>query len=64
MTQIKNLKNKHNQTFNIGGGLRNKISLKQLTQKCQKTTGNIIKIGKVKKTSKFDIPFLYVIILK
>ncbi len=57
MTQIKNLKNKHNQTFNIGGGLRNKISLKQLTQKCQKTTGNIIKIGKVKKTSKFDIPF-------
>lgn len=53
--QIKNLKNKYNETYNIGGGIKNTISLKQLTNKCQKITGNKLKIHKQKNTSIFDI---------
>ena len=53
--QIKNLKSKYNDTFNIGGGVKNTISLKKLTNKCQKITGNKLKIGKQKETSIFDI---------
>jgi CDP-paratose 2-epimerase len=55
--QILNLNKKFNITFNIGGGLKNAISLKQLTSKCEKLTGNKLKIKKIKKSSKFDIPY-------
>ena len=54
--QIKNLNKKYNQTFNVGGGIKNSISLKQLTAKCEKLTGNKLNIGSQKKTSIFDIP--------
>tara|TARA_X000001036_G_C20674370_1_gene803610 strand:+ start:28 stop:1056 length:1029 start_codon:yes stop_codon:yes gene_type:complete len=54
--QIKNFKKKHNDTFNVGGGIKNSISLKKLTNKCQKLTGNKLKTTKQKKTSIFDIP--------
>ena len=50
------MRKKYNDTFNIGGGIKNAISLKQLTLKCEKITGNKIKIGKQTKTSIFDIP--------
>lgn len=55
--QIKNFNKKFNNTFNIGGGIKNSISLRELTNKCIKLTGNKLKIGKIKKTSKFDIPY-------
>ena len=57
LLQIKNLKKTYNKTFNIGGGIKNSISLKDLTFKCQHVTKNRIKISKVKKTSIFDIPY-------
>ena len=47
----------NNQLFCIGGGKGNSLSLKQLTNKCQKLTNNHPPIGSVKKTSKYDIPF-------
>ena len=50
------LKKKYNQTFNVGGGIKNSISLKQLTAKCEELTGNKLNIGSQKKTSIFDIP--------
>ena len=55
--QIKKLKQINNKTFNIGGGIKNAISLKNLTLKCEKLTRNKIKISKNKKTSIFDIPY-------
>jgi len=55
--QILNLNKKFNNTFNIGGGLKNSISLKQLTLKCEKLVGNKLIFKKIKKTSKFDIPY-------
>ena len=44
--QIKNIKQKFNDTFNVGGGVANAISLKELTLKCQKLTKNKINIYK------------------
>ena len=55
--QIRKMKSIYNQTFNIGGGLKNSISLKDLTKKCIDLTGNNIKIKKIKATSIFDIPY-------
>ena len=43
---IKNIKQKFNDTFNVGGGVANAISLKELTLKCQKLTKNKINIYK------------------
>ena len=57
LLQIKNLKKIYNKTFNIGGGPKNTVSLKNLTSKCQIITNNKIKIGKIPKTSIFDIPY-------
>ena len=47
--QIKKLKKINNNTFNIGGGLKSYISLKDLTSKCQKITNNKIIIKKCLK---------------
>ena len=57
LKQIKNFNKIKNITFNIGGGEKNSISLKNLTLKCRKITGNEIKISRVSKTSQFDIPY-------
>lgn len=57
MRQIKKLKKINNEIFNIGGGKSNSISLVNLTYKCEKLTKNKIKIKKISKTSKFDIPY-------
>ena len=53
--QIMNLKKIYNKTFNIGGGLKNSISLKDLSKKCEKIKKNKIRINKVPKTSSYDI---------
>ena len=55
--QIIRMKKIYNKTFNIGGGLKNSISLKDLSFKCQKLTKNKIRINSVLKTSIFDVPY-------
>ena len=57
LKQIKNIQKIYNHTFNIGGGIKNSISLKKLTKICQSITNNKIFINKIKKTSKYDIPY-------
>ena len=55
--QLKKINKINNNTFNIGGGIKNSISLKGLTAKCQKLTKNKLKIRSELKTSAFDIPY-------
>ena len=55
--QIKKLNKIYNKTFTVGGSNYSKISLLQLTNICRKITGNKIKIGKIFKTSSYDIPY-------
>ncbi len=55
--QIKRFRKIYNETFNIGGGIKNSISLNELTKKTKNITGSSIKISKINKTSKFDIPY-------
>ncbi len=55
--QIKYFNKIYNDTFNIGGGKINAISLKELTSKCEHITGNKIKIKKISQTSIFDVPY-------
>ena len=57
LLQIRRLKIIYNDTFNVGGGLKNKISLKDLTLKCQFLIKRKIKIKKISRTSIFDIPY-------
>ena len=57
LIQIRKLNKTYNETFNIGGGKKNSISLKQLTSKCEKLTKVKIKFKKVNKTSDYDIPY-------
>ena len=55
--QIKKINNINNLTLNAGGGIKNAISLKDLTKICQKITSNKIKIFSKKITSQYDIPY-------
>ncbi len=55
--QIENLKNIYNETFNVGGGVSNSISLKELSFICEKITGNKIKFKKEYDTSIYDVPY-------
>jgi len=55
--QIKKIKKINNKIFNVGGGLKNSISLKELSNKCKEITKNNIKIGKISKTSNYDVPY-------
>lgn len=57
LKQIKNFNKISNETFNVGGGVKNCISLKELTKKCQLITNNKIPIYSEKKTSLYDIPY-------
>ena len=55
--QIKQFKKKHNLLLNVGGGVKNAISLNELTEKCKKITSNSIKFSRKKETSIYDIPY-------
>ncbi len=55
--QIKKINKINNLILNVGGGIKNSISLKTLTKFCQKITLNKIKILSIKKTSNYDIPY-------
>ena len=57
LLQLKKINKINNLTFNIGGGIKNYTSLKNLTNKCIKLTGNKVLIKKVKRTSNYDIPY-------
>jgi CDP-paratose 2-epimerase len=53
--QIARINEISGQIFNVGGGLKNSVSLKELTELCQGYTGKIIKIGRVKDNRSGDI---------
>ena len=55
--QVKKINKINNLTLNVGGGIKNFISLKDLTKICQKITSNRIKILSKKTTSEYDIPY-------
>jgi CDP-paratose 2-epimerase len=55
--QIKKFKKIKNQTFCIGGGIKNSVNLNQLTKICEEITKNKLKIKRDLDTSIYDIPF-------
>ncbi len=55
--QIKNFKKINNKLFTVGGSKKSYTSLKQLTNICEKLTGNRVKFRKISKTSIYDIPY-------
>ena len=57
LLQIQSIKKINNKLFNIGGGNKNSINLLQLTKLSQDITRNKIKIGRIKKTSSYDVPY-------
>lgn len=54
--QIQNLAELKGQTFNVGGGAKNTLSLKETTQLCQEITGHQIPITPVSETRVGDVP--------
>jgi CDP-paratose 2-epimerase len=54
--QIHNLEMLKGQTFNVGGGMANTLSLKQTTQLCQEITGHQVPITPVAETRVGDVP--------
>tara|TARA_B100001996_G_scaffold357815_1_gene321987 strand:- start:9 stop:1007 length:999 start_codon:yes stop_codon:yes gene_type:complete len=57
LLQIKKLKKTNNKLMNVGGGKRNSLNLLQLTKLSSHITKNKIRIGSIKKTSPYDVPY-------
>ncbi len=55
--QLQNFDNYTDQVYNIGGGLKNSVSLKELTKLCEEITGNKIEIASVKEDRPADLRF-------
>ena len=55
--QIKLFSRKYNLLMDAGGGKKNAISLKELTEKCERITSNSVKFSGKKNTSIYDIPY-------
>lgn len=53
--QAKNMEKFNGQIYNIGGGKLNSFSLLELTDYCQKISGNKIRIGSIKETRPADV---------
>ncbi|MFA6016673.1 MAG: NAD-dependent epimerase/dehydratase family protein [Patescibacteria group bacterium] len=53
--QINNINKFSGNTYNVGGGIKNSVSLKELTAMCEKVTGNKIQINSVNKTRPADL---------
>jgi len=53
--QINNIDQFSGKTFNVGGGIQNSVSLKELTLVCEKITGNKIHIDSIDETRPADI---------
>lgn len=54
--QIKDFDKYNGQIYNVGGGYDVSVSLKELTELCQKASGNSFEIGSVKENREGDIP--------
>lgn len=54
--QISNLELQKGQIFNVGGGLKNTVSLAELTYMCSQITGNNIEIGSEIENRPGDLP--------
>ena len=57
LLQIQKFKKINNKLMNVGGGKKNSLNLIQLTRLSANITKNKIKIGSVKKTSPYDVPY-------
>ncbi len=55
--QLENFDEYNGQTYNIGGGLENSVSLQELTALCEKATGNKVDIASVKEDRPADLRF-------
>lgn len=55
--QLENFDEYSGQTWNIGGGLANSVSLKELTILCEEITGNKIDISSIKEDRPADLRF-------
>ena len=56
--QLAELDRHSDQTFyNVGGGMENSVSLRELTEFCQEFSGKRIEIGRIAETRDADIPF-------
>ncbi|MDJ1491953.1 NAD-dependent epimerase/dehydratase family protein [Cytophagaceae bacterium DM2B3-1] len=53
--QVHNTETFAGKTFNVGGGLKNSISLQELTTLCEKSTGNMTLIEKIKENRPLDL---------
>ncbi|MFP4221199.1 MAG: NAD-dependent epimerase/dehydratase family protein [Phormidium sp.] len=54
--QLQNLDRLQGETFNVGGGVENQVSLLETTRICQEITGTAIEITPVPETRPGDIP--------
>ena len=55
LLQLNNIEKYNGCIYNVGGGLKNSLSLLELTEYCQKLTGNRIDIGRISETRKGDV---------
>lgn len=55
--QLENFSDYTDRVYNIGGGLSNSVSLKELTKLCEEFTGNKIDIASVKEDRQADLRF-------
>jgi CDP-paratose 2-epimerase len=55
--QIKKFKKVKNETFCVGGGIKNSANLNELTKICEEITKNKLQIKRDLQTSIYDIPF-------
>lgn len=55
--QLENFDDYNAETYNIGGGLSNSVSLQELTKLCQDITGNTVDIASVKEDRPADLRF-------
>ena len=55
--QIKKINLINNETFTVGGSNKSFVSLKKLTEICEKITKNKLSFKKIRSTSIYDIPY-------
>jgi len=48
---------RHSEHYNVGGGMENSVSLRELTEFCQEFSGKRIELGRIAETRDADIPF-------
>lgn len=53
--QLNNINKFNGGIYNIGGGIKNSVSLQELTKICEEITGNKIKINSIKETRPADL---------